>query len=153
MNAEIINYVLCVITGENHVLLIKKSKGWQAGLYNFIGGKVEYYDNLNVSAAIRETKEECGLNIYNFSKKGKIIINCNSGDFTYTDSLIHVYHADIGQQIREAKTTTEEQVSIVPIEDFKTSLYRENSISNIHAILDLILDDIDDFTLEYVNEK
>lgn len=59
------------------VLLILKNKGWQKGLYNGIGGKIEDFE-FPEEAMVREFKEEC--NIDTSTKDWKRV--CQMGDYT-----------------------------------------------------------------------
>ncbi|MEX2443680.1 MAG: 8-oxo-dGTP diphosphatase [Alkalispirochaeta sp.] len=52
--------VLCFLRGKNRVLLIRKKRGLGAGKINGPGGKTESGER-PVEAAIRETREEVGL--------------------------------------------------------------------------------------------
>lgn len=60
---------------NSHVLLVLKNKpGWQKGRYNLVGGKIEKGET-PIEAAIRELKEESGLEpvVDNIIQMGKIV--------------------------------------------------------------------------------
>ncbi|MFA6382649.1 MAG: 8-oxo-dGTP diphosphatase [Candidatus Buchananbacteria bacterium] len=81
---------LCyVINEQSEVLLIMKKRGFGAGKWNGPGGKVKT-DESPKAAAIREVKEEVGLDIKNLTELGFI-------EFIWPDHLIdynqrcHIY--------------------------------------------------------------
>lgn len=53
---------LVLIERDGHLLLGMKKRGFGAGRWNGFGGKVQAGESID-SAAIRETKEECGLEL------------------------------------------------------------------------------------------
>lgn len=58
---------LCIIQKEGQVLLGLKKQGFGAGRWNGFGGKVEEGETIE-AAAIRETKEESGIDVIAFKK-------------------------------------------------------------------------------------
>lgn len=58
---------LCLLKRENKLLLGLKKKGFGSGKYNGFGGKVESGEEIE-TAAIREVKEEAGINVNTMSK-------------------------------------------------------------------------------------
>lgn len=69
-------YVLSICKDEDKILLIEKIKpAWCAGKINFLGGSIEP-DELPEQAAVRELKEESGLD----SVEPKIIGTIESSD-------------------------------------------------------------------------
>ena len=60
---------LCLLIKENQILLAMKKRGFGVGRWNGTGGKVKAGEEI-VDAAIRETKEEIGVDIKNFKKVG-----------------------------------------------------------------------------------
>lgn len=64
-----ITATLCFIIEEDNILLIYKKKGFEAGKYNGIGGRVERGESIE-EAAKREVKEEVGVDIDNLEYTG-----------------------------------------------------------------------------------
>lgn len=63
MNDYVLTAVYSTVFGVPSVALIRKDRpDWQAGLFNFIGGKVNEGEDIR-SAAIRELKEEADLTV------------------------------------------------------------------------------------------
>ena len=60
---------LCLLIKGNEILLAKKKRGFGVGKWNGTGGKVEEGEEI-IDAAIRETKEEIGVDIANPEKVG-----------------------------------------------------------------------------------
>jgi len=60
---------LCLLIKDNKILLALKKRGFGAGKWNGPGGKVEKGEEI-IDAAIRETKEEIGVEIINPEKIG-----------------------------------------------------------------------------------
>lgn len=68
----------------NNVILIKKAKpDWQAGRYNFPGGKVEL-NEFGFPCIIREFKEETNLDIVAWLYMGSMICGDNYVVYMYT---------------------------------------------------------------------
>lgn len=53
-------FTLMLISNNEQILLGMKKRGFGMGKYNGFGGKVEAAESI-IDAAIRETKEECGV--------------------------------------------------------------------------------------------
>ncbi len=60
---------LCLLIKNDKVLLAMKKRGFGVGRWNGTGGKVKKGEKI-VEAAIRETKEEIGVDIKNLEKVG-----------------------------------------------------------------------------------
>ena len=60
---------LCLLIKNDKVLLAMKMRGFGVGRWNGTGGKVKKGEKI-VEAAIRETKEEIGVDIKNLEKVG-----------------------------------------------------------------------------------
>lgn len=63
---------LCVIYKDDKILLAMKKKGFGAGKWNGPGGKFKEEDRNILNTAIRETKEEIGIEPSNIEKIGVI---------------------------------------------------------------------------------
>ena len=130
-------YVLGIITGNEHVLLIKKLKPeWQANRYNFLGGKIEQMESGD-EAIVREIKEESDLDIDNFQYEGYL--------FRPDDFIMHVYRADIGSRIFQAKQMETEPLALMNYDTF-LNLKPEQMIENLHW---LFMINRDGFRKEY----
>lgn len=68
---------LCLLLREKEILLAMKKRGFGAGRWNGAGGKFDpdAGDKNILDAAIRETKEEIGVEIKNPESFGKFIFN------------------------------------------------------------------------------
>ena len=62
---------LLLIIQDNNILLAEKKRGFGAGKYNAIGGKVEPNETIE-EAMIRETQEEIGVTPTNYKKQATI---------------------------------------------------------------------------------
>lgn len=77
---------LCIIHENNRVLLGMKKRGFGAGKWNGFGGKVEQGERIE-QAAVRELKEEAGIDVHKLEKRGIL-------DFVFTntpDSVLQVH--------------------------------------------------------------
>ncbi len=68
LNIQTTNATLCFIIRDDSILLINKKRGFGKGKLNGPGGKVKQTESI-VSAAIRETLEETGIQPLNPKKK------------------------------------------------------------------------------------
>ncbi len=71
---KIINTTLLVIRKNGKILLAKKKRGFGAGKFNGVGGKLEENETPD-QAMIRETKEEINIVPLNFCRVGYIEYN------------------------------------------------------------------------------
>ena len=55
------NATLCLIVQNNEILLAMKKRGFGIGKWNGVGGKVDKEDGSVIQAAVREIKEEIGI--------------------------------------------------------------------------------------------
>ena len=60
---------LCILTKGNEILLAMKKRGFGAGKWNGVGGKVNHGESV-LKAAEREIKEEIGVSVYNLQSMG-----------------------------------------------------------------------------------
>lgn len=73
MNKPIRKAVRCYVIKDNNVLVTKYKQGNKEGYYDIPGGKIEEGESPN-QTAIREMKEETGLDVKNLKYKGNMII-------------------------------------------------------------------------------
>ncbi len=78
---------LCFILRDREVLLIRKKRGFGAGKYNGVGGKVERDENI-IDAAIREVKEEVGIEPLELEYAGVLEFYTNGNE---PDWVVHVF--------------------------------------------------------------
>lgn len=78
---------LCLIVSEGRVNLGLKKRGFGAGRFNGYGGKVEPGETIQ-EAAIREVREECGVEVKDLEQRGKI-------DFEFTNKPDEVLEVNI----------------------------------------------------------
>jgi 8-oxo-dGTP diphosphatase len=80
---------LCYIEKDNQVLLQKKSKGlFGENKYNAPGGKLQGEETPE-EGAIREVKEETGLDVMNIKNHG--ILHFYDGDESAPSIIVHVF--------------------------------------------------------------
>ncbi len=60
---------LCLLVKDDKILLAMKKRGFGVGKWNGVGGKVEFGEKI-IDAAIREAKEEIGVDVKNIEKYG-----------------------------------------------------------------------------------
>lgn len=63
------NAVKCILIEKDKIVITKYLKGIKKGYYDIPGGKIEEGET-SESAAIREMKEETGIEVSNLTKKG-----------------------------------------------------------------------------------
>ncbi len=95
----------CVLTylfdGDN-VLLIEKKKGMGTGYYNAPGGHIEI-EETKVEAAIRETKEETGLEVSDLEEVGTLYFQFKDG--IRMIGYVFFAHNYSGELIKECEET------------------------------------------------
>jgi len=137
-------YVLGIVTGSKHILLIGKLQPeWQAGKYNFLGGKIEEGETAD-EAISREIKEECGLhfNVNEFTYNGLL--------YRPNDFEMYIYSIDCGDAIFDAKTLEEEKIHIIPINTFM-EMPSVLQIENLKWLYTMINDGFKkEFNVEYL---
>lgn len=77
---------LCLIEDEANVLIIDKKRGPGSKWFNFPGGKINP-DETPQEAAIRETREEVGLSVWNLYKFAELFFILNDEPYSY----VHVF--------------------------------------------------------------
>lgn len=75
------------LQNKNQVLLAMKKRGFGAGRWNGVGGKLEPNETIS-QAMIRECQEEIGVTPKIFSKRAEVIFNENHQG---TRELLHVH--------------------------------------------------------------
>lgn len=69
---------LCVIRQGDEILLAEKKRGFGVGFWNGYGGKLEG-DETIAEALIREIREESGLTLTSFEKRGEMYFHLSDG--------------------------------------------------------------------------
>jgi 8-oxo-dGTP diphosphatase len=117
---------------EENLVLIKKTKPeWQAGLYNFVGGKIERGEK-PVECIAREFMEETGVSIEpdRWKYVGKM--------YRTSDFVVHIF-LTYQDSVSQVRTTTEEEVFLCPVSTFEiNSTIRDNCMPNLHVIYEFI---------------
>lgn len=91
---------------KQHIMLIKKNRPeWQAGRFNGIGGKVEPRESF-IQAMERECAEETGIVNHNWVEFATVT------GVAYGEKFIIVAYRSISDDIDNAKSLTDEEVSI-----------------------------------------
>lgn len=88
LNIQTTNATLCFIIQDDNILLINKKRGFGKGKLNGPGGKVKQTETI-VNAAIRETKEETGIQPINPQKKA--ILDFYFGNTSKPTWKVHVF--------------------------------------------------------------
>lgn len=101
---------LCFVVDDNRVLLIEKRRGLGEGWYNGPGGKCEA-DETPRECAIREVREEVGIEVTDLDKVGELTFLQNGTGHTFC----HVYRTD--SFTGEPTPSSEAQPEWVPVED------------------------------------
>jgi len=78
---------LCFLLRGNEVLLIRKKRGFGAGKYNGVGGRVEEGESPE-EAAVREVLEEVGVRVLELEPAGKLEFYSTS---SRPDWVVYVY--------------------------------------------------------------
>ena len=124
MNKPIRKAVRCYLIKNNNVVATKYKKGNKEGYYDIPGGKIEEGE-LPDQTAIREMKEETGLDVKNLKYKGNMIIEYPNRIFDFD---VFVASESEGEP-QEFEENTSEWIEIQEL------LHREKILSNM-IILD-----------------
>lgn len=135
MNTEETNYVLGIFHSDTHVMMIRKTKPkWQAGYLNFVGGKREPMPNGfledSYDAMVRECKEECGVTITRdqlvyLGELYRLNDPPQENDFSMDVFTCH------SNDFNNARTTTEEEIVLIPKEDMLSEENARQCLSNV----------------------
>ncbi len=139
--------VRCYLIKDNKVVAIKYKKGNEKeGYYDIPGGKIEYAESPKESA-IREMKEETGINIKKLQHKGIMTIEYPNRKFIFDIFLSNEYEGEP----QEFEENTSEWI------DRKELLQKQKILSNI-MILDRffikgLIDDRYNFSMNIVVDE
>lgn len=139
--------VRCYLIKDNKVVAIKYKKGNEKeGYYDIPGGKIEYAENPK-ETAIREMKEETGINIKKLQHKGNMIVEYPHRKFIFDVFLSNEYEGEP----QEFEENTSEWI------DIKELLQKQKILSNI-MILDRffikgLIDDRYNFSMNIVVDE
>lgn len=75
--------------GNKAAFLLRQKTGWMDGYYDTVAGKVEKGETYS-QAAVREVKEEAGVDIRPEDLKPLLTNHRNSGDMTWVDVVFEV---------------------------------------------------------------
>jgi 8-oxo-dGTP diphosphatase len=75
--------------GSKAVFLLRQNTGWLDGYYDTVAGKVENGETYR-QAAVREVKEEAGVDIRSADLKPVLTNHRNSGDMTWVDVIFEI---------------------------------------------------------------
>lgn len=106
---------LLMIVKDNKVCLAKKKRGFGAGLYNGVGGKVEPGESVE-AAAIRETQEEANVTVTDIKKVANIVFDeFVKGYDTIVDMSVYISNSYIGDLSESNETEKPEWFDISDI--------------------------------------
>ena len=118
---------------QSVVLIEKQKPAWQKEKYNGIGGKIEDGET-SYEAQKREFEEETGV----------LVISWNSYVIVKGEDYTVEFFWAISPMWHECKTTTDEQVEIIPL----TELTDYPIIENLNWLIPLAVDKITNFSGE-----
>lgn len=124
MNKPIRKAVRCYLIKHNNVVATKYKEGSKKGYYDIPGGKIEEGE-IPEQTAIREMKEETGLDVKNVKYKGNMIIEYPNRIFDFD---VFIARESEGEP-QEFEENTSEWIEIQKL------LHKEKILSNI-IILD-----------------
>lgn len=93
------------VAPDDELLLIRKRRGLGADLYNGPGGKVEP-DETPLEAAVRETREEVGVDVGPLDAVEK----CGEFDFYFGDDHVFFCHVYIASEVTGTPRESEEAI-------------------------------------------
>lgn len=114
------------------VLLVHKNKpDWQKGKLNLVGGKVEEGEDA-IACALRELKEEAGLEPWDFQK------NLYCGHIQGTDCIVHCVRLDVDPVGSRWLLPREEETEKVEWFTFKEAWADSRLMPNLRIIVPLM---------------
>lgn len=128
---HVVPRTLCFITHGDEVLLLKgaPTKRIWPGRYNGLGGHVERHEDV-LSAAIREVREEAGLEVKGIRLRGVININTDEE----AGILLFVFHAEATS--RQTASSAEGTLVWVP----RSQLGALDLVEDLPVLLPRVLD-------------
>lgn len=121
---------------REQVVLIKKSKpNWQKGLLNGVGGKIERNET-PIHAMTREFKEETGAFEFGWIEFATLQGN---------DWKVYCFKA-FSNEVANVETVTDEEI----LTPYVSQLKKLNTISNLHWLIPMCLDNNDEFNVNAV---
>jgi mutator protein MutT len=95
VNSDLRNATLCFLLKGDMILLAMKKKGFGAGRWNGVGGKVEKGESIE-AAMVRETQEEIGVTPKTFKKAAELEFYFYNDDHKLSpiDQRVNVYIVD-----------------------------------------------------------
>ncbi len=127
-------YTLGIAVTEDSLVLVKKNRPeWQAGKYNFVGGKVEEGES-PIKCVVREFFEETGVKIpaNSWRSIGSL--------YRPRDFQVYMY-VTAHKNVELVKTMTDEEIVLVTQRKFFDEYFREELISNLPTIFQFVMSD------------
>lgn len=125
----------CYLLNDKKILVTKYKKGNRIGFYDTPGGKIEEGET-SAQAAIRETKEETGLDVKNLKYKGNMIVEYPNRIFDF-DIFVG---SDYEGQLQEFEENTVEWIEIPEL------LQKEKILSNLIILESFLIKSLIDDT-------
>lgn len=128
----------CIVSEDGFVLLIEKDRpAWQKGLLNLPGGKVEEGETPEV-AAVREVKEETGIEIERVHRMGEI----RDRDFIIHCFRAYCHKVDFNLKPRDGET------EIPTWMEWHDAIKDKRLIPNLRVIMPLMLKGVSGWVIE-----
>jgi 8-oxo-dGTP diphosphatase len=129
-----LKYTICFIRKENQILMLNRNKKPNMGLWNGVGGKIEFNESAH-DGVMRETFEETGIKLEKAVFTGNVIWKSSNGE-----AGMHVFLADfpIGTSIH---TPTKVDEGVLDWKEIDWIVNPDNSgvVSNIRLFLPKML--------------
>jgi 8-oxo-dGTP diphosphatase len=116
-------------SGASRVVLIRKNRPeWQAGKLNGVGGKVEVGES-TLYAMVREFMEETGVILSSWSEFASL---------RWEEGVVHFFRTfEPGSVLDKCRTTTDEEIVSLPIENLYIPESRVTTIPNLLWLIPL----------------